>query len=252
MGFAGGVDEGRATMTGAARARAVRAVTPPAGGRRLPRLPWIGLACLLGLAVTAPGAAQAVDLAVMVVDAAGHPVADAVVTATPDGPALPPLAPTSPLVMDQIDETYVPYVMVVPKGGTVTFRNSDLTRHHIYSYSDAAKFEFVLSPEQIGQRKFDQTGVVALGCNIHDHMIAHLFVTAAPFATVTGKDGKAKLAGLPATGVMVAAWQPRMKPGATPPQQAVAASALGAPITLTLPALLPDTRQGLDPERGNY
>ncbi|WP_145736737.1 cupredoxin domain-containing protein [Nitrospirillum pindoramense] len=205
-----------------------------------------------GLALGTAAPADAADLTVTVVDGAGHPVADAVVTATPDGPALPPAAPTAPLIMDQLDETFVPYVLVVPRGGTVTFRNSDLTRHHVYSYSEAAKFEFVLSPEQIGQRKFDQTGVVALGCNIHDHMIAHLYVTAAPFAAVTGKDGKARLGGLPAAAVTVAAWQPRLKPGATPPQQTVPAAALGAPLTLTLPPLLPDTRQGADPERGGY
>ncbi|ASG19882.1 hypothetical protein [Nitrospirillum viridazoti] len=235
MGFAGGTDHGRAMMK---------------TGRRVGTALGSCLAACLALAPVVRAAAA--DLTVTVVDGAGHPVADAVVTATPDGPALPPATPPSPLIVDQIDETFVPYVMVVPKGGTVTFRNSDLTRHHVYSYSEAAKFEFVLSPGQIGQRKFDQAGIVALGCNIHDHMIAHLYVTAAPFAAVTGKDGKAVLGGLPAAGVTVAAWQPRLKPGGTPPQQTVAAAALGTPVTLTLPALLPDTRQGVDPERGGY
>ncbi|MDG3440842.1 hypothetical protein [Nitrospirillum amazonense] len=235
MGFAGGTDHGRAIMKTGRRAGTA-----------------LGFCLVACLALAPMVRAAAADLTVMVVDGAGHPVADAVVTATPDGPALPPATPPSPLIVDQIDETFVPYVMVVPRGGTVTFRNSDLTRHHVYSYSEAAKFEFVLSPGQIGQRKFDQTGIVALGCNIHDHMIAHLYVTAAPFAAVTGKDGKAVLAGLPAAGVAVAAWQPRLKPGGTPPQQTVAASALGTPVTLTLPALLPDTRQGVDPERGGY
>ncbi|WP_148293596.1 hypothetical protein [Azospirillum sp. B4] len=238
MGFAGDIDDRRVTKVESAPVRRM-------------------MACLLALALPLLALpsfpARATDLTVMVVDGGGRPVADAVVTATPEGAALPPTAPPVPLIVDQIDETFVPYVMVVPKGGMVTFRNSDLTRHHVYSYSDAAKFEFVLSPGQIGQRKFDGTGVVALGCNIHDHMIAHLYVTAAPFAAVTGKDGKVTLTGLPVAGATVAVWQPRLKPGTTPPQQTLAATALGAaPLTLTLPALLPDTRQGLDPERGTY
>ncbi|MEA1675555.1 hypothetical protein [Nitrospirillum sp. BR 11163] len=233
MGFAGGTDHGRAMM-------------------KTGRMALIRLEAFLAASLALAPLARAADLTVMVVDGGGRPVADAVVTATPEGAALPPMTPSAPLIVDQIDEAFMPYVMVVPKGGAVTFRNSDLTRHHVYSYSEAAKFEFVLSPGQIGQRKFDQAGVVALGCNIHDHMIAHLYVTAAPFAAVTGRDGTAKLSGLPAAGVTVAAWQPRLKPGTTAPQRTVAATALGAPVTLTLPALLPDTRQGVDPERGGY
>lgn len=211
------------------------------------------MACLAAaLALLCARPLRAADLTVVVTDAAGHPVADAVVTATPEGSTLPPTAPPVPLVMDQIDETYVPYVMVVPKGGTVTFRNSDLTRHHVYSYSEAAKFEFVLAPEQIGQRKFDQAGVVALGCNIHDHMIAHLYVTAAPFAAVTGQDGKARLTGLPAASTTVVAWLPRLKPGTPAPQQTVAASSLGGgPLTMVLPPLVPDSRQAQDPDHGS-
>jgi hypothetical protein len=31
---------------------------------------------------------------------------------------------------------------------------------------------------------FDKPGIVAIGCNIHDHMIAHVFVTEAPCVSV--------------------------------------------------------------------
>ena len=44
---------------------------------------------------------------------------------------------------------------------------------------------------------FDKPGVVALGCNIHDDMIAFIRVVDTPFAAKTDASGAAVVRGLP-------------------------------------------------------
>jgi len=59
-----------------------------------------------------------------------------------------------------------PLVTIVPRGGEVEFHNSDRTRHHVYSFSPARAFEFVLAPGEVSEAvRLDRTGVVAVGCN---------------------------------------------------------------------------------------
>lgn len=185
------------------------------------------------------------SLGVTVIDDSGAPLADAVVTLTPDHPgAATGSTPSGPLILDQVDETFVPYVLVVPRGGTVVFRNSDRPRHHIYSVSPAARFEFFLPPGQTVSRRFDQTGLVAVGCNIHDQMVAHLYVTAAPYYALTGKDGLVTLGDLPAGPATLTIWHPRMATGAPPLTRGVtvAAGPGSAPLTITLSGLQADSR----------
>ena len=40
-------------------------------------------------------------------------------------------------IIDQRDETFIPYVEIFRPGDQVVFRNSDRTRHHVYSFAPA-------------------------------------------------------------------------------------------------------------------
>jgi hypothetical protein len=51
---------------------------------------------------------------------------------------------------------------------------------------------------------------VALGCNIHDWMVGHLYVVEGPWFTKTGRDGKGGI-DLPAGEYLVKVWHPWMK-----------------------------------------
>jgi hypothetical protein len=51
---------------------------------------------------------------------------------------------------------------------------------------------------------------VTLGCNIHDWMIAYIYVSDTPYYAVTRADGKAKISGLPAGEYVMQVWHPRM------------------------------------------
>ncbi|MEJ2427284.1 MAG: carboxypeptidase regulatory-like domain-containing protein, partial [Candidatus Thiodiazotropha sp.] len=45
---------------------------------------------------------------------------------------------------------------------------------------------------------FDKAGIVTLGCNIHDWMIAYVYVVDSPYTAITDKDGSANINNMPA------------------------------------------------------
>ncbi len=104
----------------------------------------------------------------------GAPVSDVVLTA--GGPA--PTSAATMAIMDQQDKAFRPYVLPVRVGTEVSFPNSDQIRHHVYSFSAAKRFEIRLYHGEPGEAVvFDEPGVAALGCNIHDNMVGFIYVT---------------------------------------------------------------------------
>ncbi|MGZ4983510.1 MAG: hypothetical protein ACXV9Q_05380, partial [Chthoniobacterales bacterium] len=92
-------------------------------------------------------------------------------------------------------------------------------RHHVYSFSPAKRFELPLYAGIPAEPVlFDKEGIVTLGCNIHDWMLAYIAVLRTPYFQVTPEEGRASLKNLPAASYRVEIWQPRMK--ASPEQLA--------------------------------
>jgi plastocyanin len=197
----------------------------PAAMRRRPALAAsFGLAALL-FAALAP-AARAGDVAFQVVDAKGKPVADAVVTAYPPGLKADQVRFAWPQEMDQHNLQFDPFVLIVPVGANVSFPNRDPVRHHVYSFSPAHPFELKLyGKDETRSVRFDKAGVVALGCNIHDNMVAFIKVVDTPFAAKTDDKGQATLKGLPAGPVQVRIWHPYMKASHNEIERTVAVTA---------------------------
>lgn len=157
-------------------------------------------------------AAHAGDIRVEVTDAKGQPVADAVASLTPldAPPALHP--PAGPVVIVQAEEEFSPYVTAVVAGTRVSFPNRDQVQHHVYSLSKAKAFELPLYKDEThAPILFDQPGVVALGCNIHDWMSAYLVVLATPHFAKTPADGVAPLATVPPGRYRLEVWHPRIR-----------------------------------------
>jgi plastocyanin len=170
------------------------------------------LATLAALLFVA-GAAQAADLTVQVRDAAGRPVADAVVfIQEPGRPASAPVKFSWPMAMSQHQIAFEPHMLVVPVGSDVTFPNRDTVRHHVYSFSPAKTFELKLyGREEARTVHFDKAGPVALGCNIHDRMSGFIYVVDTPYAAKTDAAGAATLQGLRAGAATLTIWHPYMK-----------------------------------------
>src|ERR1700751_1403588 len=161
--------------------------------------------CLLVL----PWPAPAATLVVNVHTPNGRALPGAVVTVRSlDGPVRHP----TPLhaVMDQVNRSFAPDLLVIPVGSTVEFPNSDSVSHQIYSFSPAKRFQLPLyRGKPYPPVHFDQPGVVTLGCNIHDQMLAYLLVTDAPWYGLTSSEGTWTTE-LPPGRYSVELWHPRL------------------------------------------
>jgi len=181
------------------------------------------LLCALVLA-SAASPLVAAPLNVRVVDASGRPVRDAVVTLYPAGAARPAHAGGRYVVAQQ-NLQFRPFLTVVPVGADVSFPNLDPTKHHVYSFSAAKKFELKLfAKDQSRTVHFDKPGVVALGCNIHDQMSAFIFVTDTGWTARTNAQGIATFADAPNAPTRVVVWHPYLRAPGGQVQQAIAAT----------------------------
>ncbi|HEU4813275.1 MAG TPA: methylamine utilization protein [Xanthomonadaceae bacterium] len=187
----------------------------------------VALAALLGA-----GEANAARLRLDLVGTEGGratPLADAVASLHA---ATAPRASGATAEIDQRNSTFVPGVIAIQAGTLVTFPNSDNTLHHVYSFSPAKRFELPLySGKRADPVLFDRTGVVTLGCNIHDWMVAHVVVLDTPWHGRTGADGSVRLQAPPGDYVL-RIWHER---ATAPYEQRVTLAADGSQQVVRIP-----------------
>ena len=194
-----------------------------------------------GIALAAP--LIAAPLSVRVVDASGHPVRDAVVTLYPAGDAARAPRAGGRYVVSQKSIQFHPFLTIVPVGADVSFPNLDPTKHHVYSFSAAKRFELKLfAKDQSRTVHFDKTGVVALGCNIHDQMSAFIIVTDSIWTARTNAQGMAVFADAPNAPARLTAWHPYLRAPGGILQQVIAPGQHSASFSVRLrppPATMP-------------
>ena len=193
--------------------------------------------------------AAAGDLTVQIYDGHGQPAGDAVVTLRSESAERVEARAPETKIVDQRDETFLPYVEIFRPGDSVVFRNSDTTRHHVYSFAAAKSFEFVIAPgDSTPPVVLDRVGEIPVGCNIHDQMITHLYVSDAPWLVRTKADGRAVFDNLSAGSYNVDVWHPQLRPGRPGPSKTVTVDTAQSSVQLTV-SLLPDPRQS---DRARY
>jgi len=155
--------------------------------------------------------AQQAELVANVRDQHGKPLPDAVIVAIPaDGGGRLPAKPRD-IAIFQVDKEFTPRVSVIAAGTAISFPNNDSVRHHVYSFSPAKKFELPLyQGVPASPVVFDKPGVVVLGCNIHDWMVAYVYVSESPHFSRTDAHGNATIAELPAKAWTVRLWHPQL------------------------------------------
>jgi plastocyanin len=184
----------------------------------------------------------AFDLNLVLVDEQEQPVVGAVIeiAGSAGAPPSPELA-----IIDQIERRFVPMVLLVDAGQLVTFPNSDNVRHHVYSFSEVRQFSTPLyANEDIEPILFDRPGIAVLGCNIHDSMVAYVYVAGSAHRAISNEQGQLSIDGLPSNPGTVSVWHPWLQ--TTDNRMDVDTRALGSGETMKIvvPARSPETRFG--------
>jgi hypothetical protein len=134
-------------------------------------------------------------------------------------------------------------------GDDVIFRNSDQTRHHVYSFSPLGLFEYILKPDEKSPPIFfTKPGVIAVGCNIHDQMITYIYVSETPLAAVTDAQGRGEIKNVPDGPYVAHFWHPKLRPGRPEPTQTVDVGDSPATLSSVL-QLLPSRPKTSDDHR---
>jgi plastocyanin len=94
------------------------------------------------------------------------------------------------VVMEQRNREFLPGLLVVPVGSTISFPNFDTVFHNVFSTSPLAPFDLGLyKAGEAREYRFDKEGILRIGCNLHANMSAYIAVVGAPAFTVTDDKG---------------------------------------------------------------
>jgi plastocyanin len=107
------------------------------------------------------------------------------------------------VVMDQKGCRYTPHVIALMRGGSVEFRNSDITMHNIHTMpTSVGSKELNVSQGPKGAPQVvafnDPEIMIPVRCSNHPWMNAFINVADTPFYAVTDADGHFEIKGLPA------------------------------------------------------
>ena len=198
-------------------------------------------ASLVGLLLASLIASSAIagNVSVTVLDESGKPLRDAVVFL--ESAQAKKLSKPLPLAqMAQRDKAFLPPLLVITTGTSVSFPNIDTVRHHVYSFSPAKRFELKL---YVGTPTnpvvFDKPGVVVMGCNIHDQMIAYILVVDTPFYGTATANGLVSINDVPPGDYSVRIWHSRLPVGSAAQKQTLKVADNDSLIKVTLKGLGP-------------
>jgi plastocyanin len=109
------------------------------------------------------------------------------------------LLPVSPISaqMAQRKKRFVPSVVAVPVGSTVSFPNFDPIFHNAFSTFAGQIFDVGLYPPGTDEKvRFHRPGVVRVYCNIHPTMSGVIVVVNTPHVAVSNADGSFRIDGV--------------------------------------------------------
>ncbi|PCI80081.1 MAG: hypothetical protein COB20_03565 [SAR86 cluster bacterium] len=156
---------------------------------------------------------SAQGLVLRLLDADGAPLPGAVMELLSDTSVASASTGLREARIDQLDKEFVPSVTVIVAGGGASFPNSDDILHHVYSFSQAKTFDTPLYGSDANNQyreMFDVPGVVEIGCNIHDWMLAYIYVGESDLMAISDDVGVAQLANIPPGQYRLRVWHSRL------------------------------------------
>ncbi len=147
------------------------------------------------------------------IDSEGQPVEEAVIELILPEAMRGEYQATAIHEIDQVDKEFVPHIKTVVAGSQIGFPNSDAILHHVYSFSAPRPFNIPLYGRGENDdffETFPQPGVVEIGCNIHDWMLAYIYIGETSLMSITNAEGAASLSGLPGGDFQLRIWHARL------------------------------------------
>jgi plastocyanin len=117
--------------------------------------------------------------------------------------------PSHPLTatMEQKDRRFIPELLVIPIGSTVSFPNLDPIFHNVFSLSKPKSFDLGNYPKDHTRMvTFLKPGVEFVNCHLHPNMSAAIVVTPNGWLATAGRDGRFVLRDVPAGPYTIVAW----------------------------------------------
>ncbi|MBI1991716.1 MAG: carboxypeptidase regulatory-like domain-containing protein [Candidatus Omnitrophica bacterium] len=126
-------------------------------------------------------------------------------------------APATPAELRQVNKEFIPHVLPILKGGSVSFSNSDGILHNVHLYQGRRSLFNLATPTGAKPitKRFQVPGEVAVLCDIHPEMSAYILVLETPYAAVTAEDGHYTIADVPPGTYTLNIWHEKLKPVAT-------------------------------------
>jgi len=145
--------------------------------------------------------------------------------------ALPSKASTG--TMEQKGREFLPDMLVLPAGSTVSFPNLDPIFHNVFSLSGPKEFDLGNYPKDHTRTvTFAKSGVVFVNCHLHANMGAVLVITPNQWNTRADGAGRFTLADVPAGSYTIVAWH---KAAGFFRQQVTVTSSGSTPVSFFIP-----------------
>lgn len=94
------------------------------------------------------------------------------------------------VVMEQRGREFLPGLIAVSVGSTISFPNFDTVFHNVFSTSANGAFDLGLyKAGEAREFTFTKEGIIRIGCNLHSNMSAYIAVVSAPAYVVTDNQG---------------------------------------------------------------
>ena len=111
-------------------------------------------------------------------------------------------ATAEPYKMDQKACEYMPYVGAVQTGQKILVKNSDPLLHNVHTFPTSSGNKEKNNAQAAGQADLEFSFAspeefLRFKCEVHSWMIAYVTVVDNPYFSVSDKDGKFKISGLP-------------------------------------------------------
>ena len=107
---------------------------------------------------------------------------------------------------------FVPRVQAIALGQTVRFTNQDGETHNVHVVSPWFSLNQAMSPGQPLDFTPTHAGVMKLACDIHHHMRGYVVVSPSPWFQICDRDGRFRLAGVPAGHYQLTVWHEMGEP----------------------------------------